>query len=326
MEQKEMLLAQEKKHGQSFWYAALIFVVFVWGVGPLLTAYNYKYYSPAICTATSALISAISLLLISLKHLKLLNRDYFKIAIPTGIFNSVASLLQKIGLQYTTPTNYAFLENLSCIVVPVLLFIFIRKKPSVITVLASVLCLVGSFILSGVNFSDNSIGFGKGEILCALAGIFYGVNIAATGVYAKKLYAPLYVMIQIWIHAAISFATAFALNAITVNGAPIEAIQFSWQFKHLLLPITLALVSSTLCWIIRTNVMKHIDASVVAVVMPFSAVIAGVSSVLFGMDELTLNLVLGGVIGFAAAMLSSFADILENKKRKEQENEKIVLE
>ena len=244
---KVSISQKDKNQPQALAYFGLIFVVFVWGAGPLLSAYLYRYYTATICTAVGSLISAISLLLISFPHLKELNKDYFKIAIPTGFFNSIASLLQKIGLQYSTPAQYAFLENLSCVVVPVLLFFFIKKKPSFLTILASFLCLAGSFILSGMDFFSNSISFGKGEILCALAGLFYGVNIAATGAYAKKLYAPLYVMIQIFLHTIISFITAFALHFITINGVPIEPIYFSWELEHLLLIVVLALVSNTLC-------------------------------------------------------------------------------
>ena len=320
MEEKDLLTNKKQDVKiQALAYSALIFVVFIWGAGPLMSVYLYRYYTATIYTALTSLISAISLLLISLSHLKKLNRDYFKVAVPTGIFYSIASLLQKIGLQYTTPTQYAFLENLSCVVVPVLLFFFIKKKPSILTIFAAFLCLLGSFILSGLDFANNSISFGKGEILCALAGIFYGVNIAGTGAHAKKFYAPLYVMIQMWIHTTISFPTAFLLNVITIDGVPIEQICFSWDIKPFLGIVALALISSTLCWLIRTNVMKYIDASVVAMIMPFSAVISGVLSVLFGLDTLSLNLILGAGIGFAAAVLSSLADILEKRKKISEE-------
>lgn len=97
-----------------------------------------------------ALVSAAALLLLSLKDLNLLSKTYFKVAIPTAFFYATANILQKIGLQYTTPTRYSFLENLSCVVVPLLLFLFIKKKPSFLTVLASLLCLVSTFILNGM--------------------------------------------------------------------------------------------------------------------------------------------------------------------------------
>ena len=218
------MLIKKEQNKKVFAYCSIIFVVVLWGCAPLYIHYLYDYYSPSVYTATTSLTSAISLLIISLPLLKYLNRDYFKVAIPSGIFNSLASLLQKIGLQYTTPTRYAFLENLSCVAVPVLLFFMIKKKPNFITVLSCVLCLIGSFILTGMNFSSGNLSFGKGELLCAISGLLYGGNIAITGVYAKKLHAPLYLLIQMWIHTIISYATAFMLNVIIANGEAIGTI------------------------------------------------------------------------------------------------------
>ena len=295
-------------------YAGIIFVVLVWGLVPPTVSYIYDFYSGAVYSAATSLIAAISLLLLSVKKLDLLTKDMLKIAIPTGIFNGLADLVQKIGLQYTTPTKYAFLENLSCVVVPILLFILIRKRPGVLTIAASIVCLAGSFVLTGMNFSDGATSFGIGEILCALAGCFYGVNIAITGTYAKKFYAPLYVMVQIWVRFVISSATAVVLNFININGQPIEQFKFSFDIWNLLVLLALGLVSNTLCWTIRTNAMKYISPNAVAIIMPFAAVVTGVASVALGMDELTPNLLIGAGLGLAAALMCSFDDILEGKR------------
>ncbi|MBQ8308719.1 MAG: DMT family transporter [Clostridia bacterium] len=303
-------MKKEGKINDIVWaYGSLVFVIFIWGTGPLLSRYLLQFYAPTIYSAFGSLVSGIGLFFICLPHLKKINRQYFKIALPTGLFVGLASLLQKIGLQYTTPAQYAFLENLSCVSVPVLLFIFIRKKPKKLTVFASVLCLVGTFVLSGLDFSSGSVGFGKGEILCAVAGILYGVNIAGTGAFAKKLYAPLYVMIQVWVQAIFNFCVTLALHFIKIDGIPIEPIVFSWEMKHILLLIGLCLISSTLCWILRTSAMKYVDASVVAIMMPFSAVITGLTSVIFGADPLTLNLLVGAGICLIAALLSGISDV-----------------
>lgn len=308
-------MLKKKKSRLRIWaYAGIIFVVFVWGVSPLCTSYLLHFYTAPIYSATGELISGVALLLICLPHLKKINSAYFKVAVPTGLFYALANILQKIGLPYTTPTQYAFLENLSCVTVPVLLYFFIRKKPGILTVTASALCLAGCFILSGLDFSQQSLSFGKGEILCALAGLFYGVNIAGTGAFSKNLYAPLYVMIQVWVNAALSFITAIALNYITINGKAITPIIFSWDVKLLLAIGALVLVTSTLCWIIRTNAMKYINVSAVAVMMPFSAVVTGVFSVLLKQDTLTLNLIFGGGIVLVASLLSAVDDIIENNK------------
>ena len=299
---------QAKKHKISFYYAALIFVILIWSITPVINPYFYKHISPTICTAISGLAAVISLIPIIGKSFSRIDKHFLKVAIPTGIINSAASIVQKIGLLYTTPSRYAFLENLSCVVVPILMFVFIRKKPSGLKILAAMLCLFGCFLLSGGNITEGG-GFGIGELLCAAAGILYGINIAATGAFAKGLYAPLYVMIHMIVHTLTSTATAIALGSIQFNGAPISPIYFEWNFPLILLIALIAVLSNTVCWIIRTNVMKHLDATVVAVMMPFSAVITGLLSVIFGLETLTPSLILGGCVVLLASVLSGIGDL-----------------
>ena len=298
-------------NGQGSAYCALLFVVCIWGLAPLLYKRLYAYCSPLIAMAIISLLSALSLLALSVKHLKKLDKKYFLVAIPTGVFNSLAALSQKIGLQYTTPTQYAFLENLSCVVVPILMFVFIRQKPSLAKIIASVICLVGAFILSGMDLSNGGVSFGKGEILCALSGVFYGVNIAATGAFAKELFAPLYVMIQMWVQTLLSFLMALSFNVIFVGGVALEKIVFSFEIEPILLIVSIAIVINSLGWAIRTSAMKKIDATTVAMVMPFVAVVTSVASIILKMDTLTWNLCVGGVLIILSSILSGMSDFFK---------------
>lgn len=315
--------AIKHSHKRAFAYGGILFVVCIWGLYPIFTSDLLSSYSGGIFSFVSSLISAVVLLLECLPKLRLIDRSYFKVAVPTGFFVALANLFQKIGLQYTTPTRYAFLENLSCVVVPILLFLFIRKKPSVLTLTASALCLVGCFVLSGLAFSGGGALFGVGEILCASAGIMYGVNIAATGVYAQRFHAVPYVMIQTWVNVAVSGAAAVALNAIEINGAPIEAIAFSWDPKRLAMIAVLVLTVSTFGWIVRTEALKYVNAAAVAVIMPFSSVVTGIVAVCVGKDTFGLPLLLGGSVIILSSILSSAADIKESRAAKKHLKEQL---
>ena len=303
--------------GKGFAYGSLVFVILLWGIAPFIYLYYFDYYSPAIMISFTALISAVALLLFSLRDLGKLNATYFKVAIPTAFFYAAANILQKIGLQFTTPTRYSFLENLSCVIVPVLLFFFIGKQPRFLTILASLLCLVSTFILNGVA-SDLGAAFGIGEILCALAGIFYGVNIAATGTFAKKLHAPLYLMIQMFAEAVISFVAAIIFSRVLINGEPMEPIRFSFAFWPLAGRIITTLIFSTLCWVLRTNAMKTVDPAAVAIMMPFSSVVTTVISICVGTDTLSGSLVFGVILGLIAIILSGLGDKINIQKSKKQ--------
>mgnify|MGYP003323949934 CR=1 FL=1 len=94
---------------------------------------------------------------------------------------------------------------------------------------------------------------------------------------------------------------------ITVNGQIMEPARFTWGIYPIVFIVIFALITNALCWTVRTNALKKIDASVVAVIMPFSAVITAIASVIIGTDKVTLNLVLGGILCLAAAILSDIA-------------------
>ncbi|MBO5946210.1 MAG: DMT family transporter [Clostridia bacterium] len=298
--------------GQSFYYAGLITVIFIWSVSPVINPYIYVDISPTIASFITGLVSVLSLIPIAIKNFSHFNARLLKVAIPTGIINSVASLIQKIGLLYTTPSRYAFLENISCVIVPILMFILVRKKPTVTKIISSLICLFGCFLLSGAGSGGGGIGIG--EILCALAGILYGINIAITATFAARIYAPLYIFIHMAVHTVTSGISAIALDVITFNGEPISEAYFEWNFALIALLVVVSLLSNTFCWIVRTNVMKHIDATVVAIMMPFSAVITGVLSVLLGMDTISPSLIFGAIAMLIATILSGLSDSFEKKK------------
>ena len=66
--------------------------------------------------------------------------------------------------------------------------------------------------------------------------------------------------------------------------------------------------------------MKHVDASIVAVIMPFSSIIAGVLSVLLGMDVLSKELVIGALLGLVSMLICAVGDIIADKKERNRLN------
>ena len=308
-----------KKRATLFAYLGIIAVVFIWGVIPTAKkALIGGHFSAAIYSAITTGAGAVALLLISLKDVKKLDRSYFKMAVPTGLVVGAAALLQAIAYKYdASPTKQAFLENLSCVVVPILLFLITRKKPSVLTVIACALCLASSFVLGDV-FSVG-LSFGTADILNALAGVCYGINIAITGIYAKKYNARLYVMIQLFMQAISSALVAVAFNFITFGGEPMDRIVFTPDVWLIFGAIGIGVLTNAVCWTVRTVSMKYVSPSAVAIIMPFSAVVTGIVAVLLGMDTVSYTLVIGAILGLVASLVSGFSDVKESKSRSDSE-------
>ncbi|MBE7086011.1 MAG: DMT family transporter [Clostridiales bacterium] len=287
-------------------YVALVSVVLIWATSPLVSNLELvkKNYSPGMIIALRAFAATFALALINFKKLKELNKEYFKVAIPSGCVLAAASISQMVGYRYeATPGESAFLENISVIVIPILLFLFTRKKPTWTKVCAAILCFIGSAIIALEGGTGNFWSISLGKWLAALSGVLYGVNIAITGVYTKKLDSALYVFIQL----AIQSVAAFLYSFIIEDGV-LHTFSMSFSFLPLLTVSMLGVIATGICWTLRTYCFKEIPVMVVTVVMPFAAVLTGLLSVIIGMDDLTWNLVAGGLIVLSAIFLAELGD------------------
>lgn len=299
-------------------YLGIIAVVIIWGVIPTFKKMLIgEHFSPALYSYMTTLAGGVSLFLFFFRDLKDIDLSYFKVAVPTGLTVGIAALLQAIAYRFpdASPTNQAFLENLSCIVVPVLLFLIIKKKPGILTISASVICLISSFILA--DLFTTGFSFGPSDILNALAGVFYGINIAITGIYAKKFNSKIYVMIQLLTQSLLSLGIMIAFNLISIGDKILEPIVFTPEPLMVVGVFLIGIVTNALCWTIRTVAMKYVSPNAVAVIMPFSAVVTGILSVILGMDTLSYSLVIGATLGLIASIMSSGDDLKKNKKANE---------
>lgn len=309
-----MALTPGRQKARWIYYVALAFVVVFWGISSVGYYYFYKYYSAAVLTSIMTLFSAIFFWVIAGKKLKQIDKRYWKIALPICLLNAFANVIQRIGLQYTTPANYAFFEHLSCVVVPVMMFVFIRKRPTLLQAVAGVCCLIGCFILCGVSFSSTQSAFGIGDVLCIIAGVLLGGCVAAIGAFTKKLDAVLFMVFYMTAYFVVSLLMAVGMHFIRIGGVPMEQAVITWDVPLLLLVIVFGLMDIALCWLLRTEAIRRIDPVTVATVSPFAAVITGVVSVLVGIDQLTPKLVIGGSIIFAAAVIPEVVEAASARK------------
>ena len=118
----------------------------------------------------------------------------------------------------------------------------------------------------------------------------------------------------------ISFANMFLLDAIEINGSPINKAFFTISLMPIIVVIIYALVSDVLCWALRTKCMQTISPNVVSVIMPTSAIITAITSVIFSLDAISWQLIVGGILGFSSAIIASFSDRKKETLKKDTQN------
>lgn len=299
-------------------YAALIFVVLMWSFMPIIC--NLKMvkdnYSPGMFTALRALFASLALAVINWKNLKNINREYFKYALPSGLSLASATLCQMVGYRCGAgPAVSAILENLSLIIIPILLFCCTKKAPTWTKIFAAAVCFIGSAIIALGDAGGDLFSVSLGVWLAALAGILYGVNFVITGVYAKKLDSGLFVFIQLSIQALLAFF--YAIFGEMIWGTGETTFLFTFDVGALLVIAFVGVVATGICWTLRAYCMKTIPVMIVAVIMPFATVLTSVWSIVGGMEKPTWNFFVGGCIVIAAIFIAQLGDGWKKDKAKQ---------
>ena len=293
------------------YYLALLFVVFFWGCSSIIYSYLYNYYSASVLSAIMTFCSFLFFLVWSRKKLHSFDGSYLKYGLPACILSALAGVMQRIGLQYTTPAHYAFLEHIACVVVPIAVFLLVRRKPSLMQSISVVVCLVGCFVISGADFSS---AINIGDVLCFSAGILYGLSAALIGTYGKTLDTGLFMLMYTLIYFLVSLGLAFSMNSILINGIPMEQANLSLNIPLLLAVAVLGIVDIGICWFLKNLAVQRIDPTTVATISPFSAVIAGVLSVILQIEPISSKLVVGGILIMIATLLPELPTLLRIKK------------
>ena len=294
----------------------LVIVVFLWGIAPVFSKYVFDngYYSPALLVTLRGALSIVvmGVFILITKGFKEVKKAYL-ICIPAGIILGAAYLFQFIGLETTTPAKNTFLESLSCIAVPVCMFLLVREKPTLASIGAAIICLVGSFVLcgNGLDFSAMFTTPTTGDILSAVAGIFFGIDIAFTKVFAKGKNPHVYVFFQLIILTIMALIYSLSFE---------RPLLFSYRWDNLLILVFLGVFCTAYCWVTRTICIRNVSAVTCAVLMPMSAVICTLASIIFRLESFSWNVVVGGVIITFAIVLSGIYDAI-NEKKKETANE-----
>lgn len=306
-----------KLSGKVWAYLGLFAVVLIWGLTPIVSDCKWVSgaYSPGMIVALRGLIAAIAIALINIKKLKNINRAYFKVALTSGVFLTAGYIAQTASYLYTTPAKSSFLENVNIIVVPIIMYFCTREKPTWSKVTACVVCFVGMGVLALREGAEGLLSIGLGDGLAILAGVFYGVNVALTGLYSKEMDTSLFVLIQLSLLSLISFIYAFA-----VEGAALHTLAVSFEWQSVVCMLGLGLLATALCWVLRTRCFKHIPVVAVAVGVSLASVVTGVCSVALGVDEPTWNLFVGGVVIIGSILFAELGDSFWKKKGKEEEN------
>lgn len=283
-------MIMEEQMNKYFGEIGLIITAIIWGSGFVATAVALTYYTPYQTMAIRFLVGGIILSAVFFNRLKTIDVNMLKKGTFLGTILYVSFALQTVGLQYTTPSKNAFITAVNVVIVPLIAFLFYRKKLNRSEVIGAFLALAGigfmSLQISGtINF---------GDFLTFLCAIGFAFHIVYTAKFVKGEDPIQLTLVQLLTAAVIG------LVVVTLKGELVMPFE-----PTALMPVLyLGVFSTTIAYLLQTAGQKLVSETKAAIILSTEALWGTLFSVIILSELITIRMTVGATLIIAAILIS----------------------
>ena len=285
--------------------AGLLFTAAIWGFAFVVVKDTLDYIGAVYMVALRYTLAAVLMSLIFIKKWKLINKRNIIHGVFSGSLLFIAYTTQTIGCDFTTAGKNAFLTTVYVILIPIISWILYKKRPGWYVFVAAILSLTGIGLLA--LGTGDSAGLNLGDILTLICGLFYALHIIVTAKYNESGDDTLFLTI-------LQFCTVSVLSWIA---APFYDGKFdvhSFSSVRVILSILyLGIFSTMICFTLQNVGLKYVNSSLASLFLSFESVFGVLFSSIFLHERLTLRMIIGCILIFAAVILAETKFSLKSK-------------
>lgn len=202
----------------------------------------------------------------------------------------VAEVLQQIAYIDSSVTNASFLISTYTVITPLAVWLLFGERPSGCIMLAALMTLAGSYLLTGAS----SGAIGRGDM----------ISIATAFAFAIWT-------IEIGRHMHL-FGKPFTVASVQFAACAIVVLPFGWEFGNLSLAgvsaawldlVVLGLFSTALAYCLQTVAQQHTSASHAAIIVSSECVFAGIAAAALLNERISLEGAAGAAVVLAAVLI-----------------------
>ncbi|MBN2226949.1 MAG: DMT family transporter [candidate division Zixibacteria bacterium] len=267
----------------------LLYAAAIWGATFFIVKSTLDDIDPVVLVGYRFLIAGLGLLVYVWLSGRRLIAD-LKQAIVLGVLLWILYIPQTMGLQYTTASNSGFITGLFVAFVPVFLLTIFRRRPTVPELIASLLSLVGLWVLTG-GLVDINIG----DMLTVITAMAYALHLLYADKYMKGGIDP-------FVSACQQFIIVGVLSLLT-------GLLFDLPFgiashRTMSMVIFLAVFPTLSAFVIQMVAQKIAKPLRVSLIFALEPVFAAMFAWTLGGEIFVLRRAIGGLLIFAALVVS----------------------
>ncbi len=288
--------------------ALIVLATIIWGFSFVVMKDAVEVLPPAWLLGIRFTLAGILLLAVLARRVrKHFSRRALLYGAILGVFDFLAFWLQTLGLQHTTPGINAFLTATYCVIVPFAWWVVARKRPTIFNVGAAVLAIGGIWLVS-VSGSGETLSIGLGEGLTLGCAVVFAVHIVLVSKFSRTCDALVLTVFQFIAEGLLGFATGAATE--TFPGMATFTPNVVGQI------LFLAVFASVVAFGIQNVSLAHVPPAQAALLLSLESVFGVLFSILLYGEQMTLRLVIGFVLIFAAIVISETLPLKERPCRR----------
>ncbi len=264
----------------------LLLTTMIWGLGFSITQIAVDTgFRPFTIMSGRFLIGSVVLALIFRRRIVHLNKPTLKWGMLTGVLLFAGFAFQTFGIVYTTPAKNAMITQMMVIMIPFVLWVFYKRRPTSKAFIGAVIALLGGVILT-INFNQLT-AINIGDVLSFACAVMVALHVVLSAEIAKR---P---NVDPVVYTLIQFAFAAAASLMLASTEQLPIISNITQWWPLLF---LGILNTAWGFTIQTYAHKYSNASRTSIIVTSEALFAAIFSVLLGQDLFGLQLLIGGSI------------------------------
>lgn len=292
----------------------LMIASLIWGTAFVAQSVGMDYIGPLTFNAARSYIGCLALLpvmIISGRHMKQIDPKEYVLREQTsrktlllgglvcGVLLCIASLLQQIGIQYTTAGKAGFLTTLYIVLVPIF-SIFLGKRPNAKIWVSALIALMGTYFLSmrgGAKISS-------GDLYVIISALFFSLHIMVVDRTAPRVNGIKLSFIQFFVSATISLVLALIFETPRVS-----EILTAWQ------PLIYAgVMSSGVAYTLQILGQRRTNPTAASIIMSMESLFSAISGWIILGETLNSRELFGCALLLAAVILSQLpVNVLKQK-------------
>ncbi|MBO5999153.1 MAG: DMT family transporter [Lachnospiraceae bacterium] len=274
----------------------LLITAMIWGTAFVFQRTGMDDIGPMTFNAARMFLAAAAvspLAYISLKKTAAADPDRKKNTLKGGFICGAclgaASIFQQAGLVYTTAGKAGFITAMYMLLVPVISFLFLKRKITWLVWLAVATGVAGMYLLC---LSGKTV-FEKGDALEAVCALLFSFHILCCDHFVKKA-DPVGI-------SALQFFTAGLISA---AGAVLFEQPAAFQLAAAAVPILYCgLVSGGVGYTLQIIAQKNTEPAAASLLMSLEAVFAAIAGALMLHERMSMRELTGCIVMFAAIIM-----------------------